>query len=337
MQDLKRTSLSLLLGAAALIGATAVALPQDAAKPPATKSIRVGLFLSGFAPEYAVHERGLVEGLRGYGYVEGRNLVVERRYAQLSPERIASLAQEFARMQLNALVTICTFSTKAALTATTSTPIVMLSVADPVGLGLAHSLRRPGNNVTGRSSLSRDLIPKLLELFHEAVPAVDRIAVLVNTHNSDLEPLWEDAVAAARRLNLSLIRIAAALPDEFDMATERISKSGAKALFVLPDDPSTLHLHARLAEFAERHAIPLFGPYSGELQGRAMLSYGENLEVTARESAAYIEKVVRGASPAELPIEQPTRFELGVNLKVAKQLGIAIPPSVMVRADRLIE
>jgi len=333
MRDLRRASLIVsLIFCASLSAAVETAFAQDAAKP-----IRVGLFVSGFQPEYAGHDRGLIAGLRRHGYIEGKNLIIERRYAQLQPERLASMAQELARMELDALVTVCTFSTKAALRATSTTPIIMLSVSDPVGLGLAATLPRPGRNVTGRSSLSRELIPKIMELFHDAVPTADRVAVLVNTHNPVHEPLWDDALRAAHRLNLTLIPIPAHLPGDFDPATERILNSGAKAIFVLPDDPPSLHLRARLADFADQHALPLFGSYSDVFETRALLSYGENLETTARESAAYIDKIVHGASPAELPIEQPARFELAVNLKIAKRLGITIPAHVLVRADRVIE
>jgi putative ABC transport system substrate-binding protein len=332
MNELKQGAFNLLVALlAVLIGGTAAAFAQSARKP-----IRIGLFVSGFPTEYAAHDQGIVAGLRSHGYVEGKNLTVERRYAQLQPERMASLAQEFARMDLHALVTVCTFSTKVALNATRTTPIIMLSVSDPVGLGVATSLPRPGGNVTGRSSLSRELIPKMMELFHEAVPTADRIAVLMNTHNPAHEPLWEDALRAAQRLNLTLVPIATALPAGFDAAMQSVLTMRAKALFILPDDPPTLHLRSRLADFAEQHALPLFGSYTAFETG-ALLSYGENVEVTARESVAYIDKIVHGANPAELPIEQPTRFELSVNMRVAKQLGITIPQSVLVRANRIVE
>jgi putative tryptophan/tyrosine transport system substrate-binding protein len=170
MNQLKQVTFSVLLSFfTVLIAGMAAAFAQDARKP-----IRIGLFVSGFPTEYAGHDEGLLAGLRSYGYVEGKNLIVERRYAQLQRERLAHSAQELARMNLNAVVTVCTFSTKAALSAMRTTPIVMLSVSDPVGLGLATSLPRPGKNVTGRSSLSRELIPKMMELFHEAVPTVAR-------------------------------------------------------------------------------------------------------------------------------------------------------------------
>lgn len=332
MNQLRQVTFSLLLALlAVLIGGTAAAFAQDARKP-----IRVGLLVSGFPTEYAVHNEGLLAGLRRYGYVEGKNLIVERRYAQFQLERMANFSEEFARMDLQALVTVCTASTKVALSATRTTPIIMLGVSDPVGLGVAASLSRPGGNVTGRSSLSRELLPKMIELLREAVPAADPIAVLVNTRNPTHVPLWEDALHAAQRLNLTLVRIAAALPDGLDAAMEGVLESRAKALLVLPDDPATLHLRSRLADFADRHALALFGSYT-VFETSALLSYGENPEATARESAAYIDKVVHGANPAELPIEQPTRFELSVNMKMAKQLGITIPESVLVRADRIIE
>jgi ABC-type uncharacterized transport system substrate-binding protein len=332
MNQLRQVTFSLFLALLALlIGGTAAAFAQDARKP-----IRIGLFVSGFPTEYATHDQGLIAGLRSYGYVEGKNLIVERRYAQFQPERMASLAQEFARMDLHALVTVCTSSTKVALSATRTTPIIMLSVSDPVGLGVAASLPNPGRNVTGRSSLSRELIPKIMELFYEAVPTADHIAVLINTRNPAHEQLREDALRAAQRLNLTLVPIPAPLPAGIDAAMDSVLSSRAKALFVLPDDPPSLHLGPRLADFAEQHALPLFGSYT-LFATRALLSYGENLEATARESAAYIHKIVAGANPAELPIEQPTRFELSVNMKMAKQLGITIPVSVLVRADRIIE
>ena len=169
------------------------------------------------------------------------------------------------------------------------------------------------------------------------MPTADRIAVLINTRNPAHEQLWEDALRAAQRLNLTLVPIAAPLPAGIDAAMDSVLTSRAKALYVLPDDPPSLHLAPRLADFAEQHALPLFGSYTSSQLPRALLSYGENIEATARESAAYIHKIVAGANPAELPIEQPTRFELSVNMKMAKRLGITIPVSVLVRADRIIE
>jgi ABC-type uncharacterized transport system substrate-binding protein len=293
--------------------------------------------VSGFASEYARHDRGLIAGLRDHGYVEGKNLMVERRHGNLDKQRISGLAQELAKMELDAIVTVCTVTTGAALRATSRTPIVMLSVSDPVGHGLAASLARPGMNVTGRSNLSRTLVPKLVEIFHDMVPGADRIAVLLNSHNPLHESLWAEVLTAAQLLKLDLIRIDGHLPGDFAVATERVLSSKANALFVLPDDPPSLHLRPQMAAFAKEHRLPLILPYGDVSEDEALLSYGESLETTARLAAAHIDKIVRGTNAAELPIEQPTRFQLTVNLKVARHLGITIPATVLVRADRVIE
>jgi putative ABC transport system substrate-binding protein len=260
-----------------------------------------------------------------------------RRHGNLDKPRISGFAQELAHDELDAIVTVCTVTTQAALDATNKTPIVMLSVSDPVGHGLAASLARPGKNVTGRSNLSRTLVPKLVELFHEMVSGGDRIAVLLNSHNPLHEPLWSEALTAAQSLNVTLIRIDGHLPSDFNAATERILSSKARALLVLPDDPPSWHLRPRLAAFAKEFRLPLILPYGDVAEDEALLSYGESLETTARLAAAHIDKIARGANAAELPIEQPTRFWLTVNLNIARHLGITIPETVLVRADKVIE
>lgn len=315
-----------------LMAASSAGVAQQTTKP-----IRVGLLVSGFAPEYADHDRGLMAGLGNYGYIEGKNLTVERRYGQLETNRIFGLAQELARMELDAIVTVCTTTTRAVLSATSRTPIIMVSVSDPVGHGLAASLARPGTNVTGRSNLSRELVPKLLQVFNETVPGANRIAVLLNNLNPLHEPLWAEALSASQPLKIELIRIDGHLPAGFDAAMDKVLSSQANGLFVLPDDPPSLHLRSRIAAFANKHALPLFGPYGEVFETEALLSYGENLEATSRDAARYINKIVHGANAAELPIEQPTRFVLTVNLRAAKQLGVTVPPSVLLRADRVVE
>ena len=203
MSDRKRASCTLLLGTLAVLifGASPV-FSQQPSKP-----IRVGILASGFEPFYAAQNRGLVAALRDHGYVEGKNLIIERRYGHLDGNRFSVLAQELAGMNLDAIVTVCTGTTRAAKGATNSTPIVMLSVPDPVGQGLAASLAHPGANVTGRSSQHFELVPKILQVFHEAMPNADRIAVLVNAPNPLHEEAWTEALAAAQSLNVDLIRI----------------------------------------------------------------------------------------------------------------------------------
>ena len=333
MSDRKGVSCTVLLGVfALLIFGASLAFSQQSPKP-----IRVGVLMSGFEPFYAGHDRGLVAGLRDHGYIEGKNLIIKRRYGHLDGKRYSVLAHELAGMHLDAIVTVCTGTTRAAKGATNSTPIVMLSVPDPVGQGLAASLARPGTNVTGRSSQHFDLVQKMLQLFHEAVPGAGRIAVLVNAPNPRNQEAWAEALAAAQSLNVDLIRIEMQGAEDLDAALDGIAKSNANALFVLPEDPPAFNLRQRIIAFARERALPLLTPYRDFVEDGALMSYGESFEDAARGVALYVDKLVRGTNPAELPIAQPTRFELTVNRKVANELGITIPSSVLVRADRVIE
>src|SRR5215475_6048063 len=333
VSDRKRGSCTVLLGLfAVLIFSASLAFSQQSSKP-----LRVGVLMSGFEPFYTATDRGLVAGLRDHGYIEGKNLIIERRYGHLDGKRFSVLAHELAGMNLDAIVTVCTGTTRAAKGATNSTPIVMLSVPDPVGQGLAASLARPGTNVTGRSSQHFDLVPKILQLFHEAVPEAGRIAVLVNAPNPLHQEAWAEALAAAQSLNVDLIRIEMQEAEGLDAALDSVAKSNANALFVLPDSPPTFNLRRRIIAFTRERALPLLAPYREFVEDGALISYGESFEDAARGIALYIDKVVRGANPAELPIMQPTRFELTVNQKVAKELGITIPSSLLVRADWVIE
>ena len=213
----------------------------------------------------------------------------------------------------------------------------MLSVPDPVGQGLAASLAHPGANVTGRSSQHFELVPKILQVFHEAMPNADRIAVLVNAPNPLHEEAWSEALAAAQSLNVDLVRIEMQGAGGLDAALESVAKSNANALFVLPDDPPTYNLRSRIIAFARERALPLLAPYREFVEDGALMSYGESFEDAVQGVVLYLDKIARGANPGELPIMQPTRFELTVNQKVAKELGITIPVSVLVRADRVIE
>ena len=234
----------------------AIALPwigiASAGAAPVDKTIRVGLLLSGFPAHYVHVERAFLAGMREIGYVEGRNLVVERRYAHLEPDSMRNAATELAEMKLDAIVTGCTGSTRAVQRATESTPIVMASVADPVGQGFVKSLAQPGTNVTGRSSQSRELLPKMLELLTTAVPNARTIAVLVNVLNTVHETLWTETVAAAASLDIDLVRVDVRGPAGLDAALETLAASRADALLVLPDDPMSHNLRAAHRRVRER-------------------------------------------------------------------------------------
>lgn len=325
-----------------LVGALglAVALPWIGLRPAGAagpgKTARVGMLLSGFEPSYAQAERAFLAGMREIGYEEGRNLVVERRYAHLEPERMRGAANELAQMKLDAVVTGCTGSTRAMQRATQATPIVMASVADPVGQGFVKRLARSDTNVTGRSSQSLDLLPKMLELFTTAVPTASRIAVLVNVLNTVHETLWAQTLAAAASHRINLVRVEVRGPAGLDAALETLAGSRADALLVLPDDPMTYNLRARIVEFAARARLPTFFGFREFVDAGGLMSYGEKFADTYRFTAPYVHQVVLGADPAELPIQQPTRFELVVNLKTAAALGIEFPRSVLLRADAAI-
>lgn len=311
-------------------------LSSALAAQPTDRTVRVGMLLSGFPESYVDVERAFLAGMRDVGFVEGGNLVVERRYARLSPERMRNAATELADMKLDAIVTGCTGSTRAVQRATAKTPIIMASVADPVGQGFVNSLGQPGTNVTGRSSQSRELLPKMLELFASAVPQARQIAVLVNVTNTVHEALWTDAQRAAAAAAINLLRIDVRGPADLDVALAKLAASPADALFVLPDDPMSHNLRAHIVEFANSRRLPTFFGFREFVEAGGLMSYGEKFADTYRHTASYVDQIVRGARPAEMPIEQPTRFELVINLDTAAALGITLSRPLLLRADATI-
>lgn len=313
------------------------ALASHAAEAARARPIKVGLLVAGFEPSYVDVERALLAGLREAGYVEGENLLLERRYGHLQPSQISQAAQQLAGMSLDAIVTGCTGTTRAAQRATATIPIVMASVADPVGQGFVSSLARPGHNVTGRSSQSRALIPKMLELFVAAAPGAKTIAVLVNTLNPVHEPLWRDALTAAQSLQLNLVRLDVRGPAGLSDALAGIAGVHADALFVLPDDPMFLNLRSRIVASANALAMPSFFSASDFVEAGGLLSYGERFADTYRYAAPFVDKLARGAKAGELPIEQPTQFELVINLRTAAALGLTIPRSLLMRATTTLK
>ncbi|MGB7988371.1 MAG: ABC transporter substrate-binding protein [Candidatus Methylophosphatis roskildensis] len=300
------------------------------------RTIRVGLLLAGFEPTYPEAEREFLAGMRDMGYIEGKNLSVERRYAHLQPERMNASARELAALYLDAVVAGCTNSTRALQRASPSTPIIMASVADPVGQGFVRSLAQSGTNVTGRSSQSRELLPKMIELFHVALPKAEAIAVLVNTANPVHETLWSDAVAAARKLDLELVRAEVRGAADLEAALQNLGTLRVQGLLVLPDDPMALNHRGRIVAHANKLGLPSFFGYREFVDEGGLMSYGERFAESYRYAASYVDKVVRGASPSRLPIEQPTRFEMVINLRTASALGVDVPKALLLRADETI-
>jgi putative ABC transport system substrate-binding protein len=289
-------------------------------------------------------EQALLQGLREHGFVEGRNLIVERGYADGRVQQVPGIARDFAALKLDAVVATCTPTTRVAMqtfgNAATSTPIVMAAVADPVGQRLVASLARPGANVTGRSSQAEDLVPKKLELVARVLGKPTTVAVLVDSNSAVHPRMFEALVPVAQQMKLELLKVEAGrrpsdvqLPAAFATAAQR----NAGAVFVLPDEPFFFARRAEIAALAAKHRLPSFYSAREFVDEGGLMSYGENLAESWRSVADYISKIAAGAKPGDLPVAQPTQFELVLNMKTAKALGMSIPQSVLVSANELIQ
>ena len=325
--------------AAIATGALLLATPPAALAQSPERTAHIGILVGGSLAQRGHLEQALLQGLREQGYVEGKNLVLERRYADGRVERTPEFARELAAMKLDAVVTTCTPSTRAAQQAVGSTPIIMAAVADPVGQNLIASLARPGANLTGLSSQAEDIMPKMLELFASVLPRPTTVAVLADTGSAVHPRMWQALGAAAQTLKIRLVKIDAGRPADVQLpaAFETAVREKADAIFVLPDEPLFLTRRADIVALAAKHRLPAFYGAREFVDDGGLMSYGENLRTAYRNAAIYIRKVAHGATPAEMPVAQPTKFELVINLKTAKALGITIPQLVLLRADEVIE
>lgn len=315
----------------AIVLTTSVAYSQDRVR-------RIGLLFAGGEKQRDHLDKALVESLARDGYVEGRNLVIERRTAGGNFSVLPDHARELESLKLDTVVTTCTASTLAMKDATATTPIVMAVVADPVGQGVVSSLRHPGKNITGTSSQFEEILPKMLEILSEILGRPATVAVLYNSESSVHARLWPLAERYAQALRLRLVRFdlpktGTALQTTF----AAIAKLHADAVFPLPDDPFFYNRRQTIVELAAAQRLPGVFFASEFVEAGGLLSYGESMAEGYRRAASYVSKIARGAKPGELPIEQPTRFEVVINLKTAKALGIKVPQSVLLRADRVIE
>jgi len=295
--------------------------------------LRLGILSSGTRDLREPLDEALVQGLREQGYVEGRNLIIERRYGS---SRIREHAGELAGLGLDAILTTCTPSTRIMKETTASTPIVMAAVSDPVRQGIVASLSRPGSNVTGTSSQAEDLLAKRLELVAKLVPRSTTVAVLANGNNPVHALGWDTLSRTAQEMNLVLLKIELKAGGDLAAGLDTAVRARAGALFVLPDDPMMMNLRPQIVELAAKHNLPDFHWASEFVAAGGLLSYGENLRASYRTAAAYVGRVKKGASPATLPVQQPTRFELVINTRRARALGIDIPQSLLVQADEVV-
>jgi putative ABC transport system substrate-binding protein len=322
------------IGAFALLAVGALAAPRPAAAQ-AAKIPRVGVL--GPEDDSTWVARGFRDGLAELGYVEGRNILVEYRWAHGQFGRLPELAAELVRLDVDVIVAAVTAASLAAKAATGTIPIVMVGVADPVGVGLVASLARPGGNVTGTSAMAAEIVGKQLELLKDTDPGLARVAVLWNPANAAFQALQvREAEAAGRRSGVELRFHEARAPAEFDVAFAAMRSEGARALLVLADPVFTRHREALVGLVARTRLLAVSGIRDFAEAG-GPIAYGPNYLDSSKRAAAYVDKILKGARPADLPVEQSTRFELVVNLKTAKALGITVPQSILLRADEVIE
>ena len=311
------------------------ALPLVADAQAAGKAPKVA-FLSAASAINATVE-AFRQGLRELGYVEGRNILIEYRWAEGRFDRLPALAAELVRLGVTVIVAANTPAALAARNATSTIPIILVTSGDPVGSGLAASLARPGGNVTGLSLTPTLAISgKHLELLKDAFPSITHVAVLANPANPPTAGLLKETELAARSLGLRLRVVQVREPKEFGDAFATIKNERVPALLVIAD-PLVADNRDRIVAFAAANRLPAIYPYRTFVDAGGLMSYGANVADLNRRAATYVDRILKGAKPADLPIEQPTKFELVVNIKAAKALGITIPQSLLLRADRVIE
>ena len=274
--------------------------------------------------------------LRELGWIEGQNLLIERRYANNKVELLLPLAEELVRLKVELIVTEGTAATLAAKSATNTIPIVIRTSGDPVRTGLVASLARPGGNITGYSNLGPEVDAKGIAVLRELVPALQRLGVLENSTNPYYRVLRKDFEEACRRAGIQPIIAEVAAPAEFESAVAEIARQRAQGLLV-PLDRLFSDNGAEIARFALRHALPTLVHGKEFLEAGGLISYTFSVVELRRRGAAFIDKILRGARPRDLPIEQPTQFVLGINLRTAKELGISVPQSLLLRADEVIQ
>jgi putative ABC transport system substrate-binding protein len=306
-----------------------VAEAQQAGKVP-----RVGYLEAGFLSAHPLE--AFKHGLHENGYAEGQNLTIEYRAAEGKPERLAELAAELVRLKVDVIFAVSPPAIRAAKNATRTISIVFAGAGDPVASGFVDSLARPGGNVTGLTLLGPELTGKRLELLKEAVPGVARMAVLWNPAEPTAGAMRKEVEGAARTLGLQLQFLGVRVPAEFESAFSTMAKERVGAFIVLPD--AMLHSHKRrIVDLAAKSRLQAIYYAKDYAEAGGLMSYGASFPDLFRRAATYVDKILKGAKPADLPIEQPTKFELVINLKTAKALGLTIPQSLLLRADEVIQ
>ena len=314
-----------------LIGGAAAAWPRAArAQLRGTKIPRVGIIDD--APIW----NNFRQALREIGYIEGQNIEFEYRVAEGKPERLAAAAAELVRLPVDVIAVFGTPASLAAKAATASIPVVAISIGDPVRIGLVTSLARPGGNVTGNTIFGPDLSSKRLELLKEAIPSVSRVAFLWNPDNASNAAILDELRVAAPALGLKLISVAVRSTDGFDRSFATIVSERPNAI-LMTNDPLHQSNIGRIIDFMTKNGLPGFFQTRENVLAGGLMSYGASFPDLFRQGASYVHKILEGAKPEDLPVQQPTKFELVINLKTAKALGLEIPPMLLTRADEVIE
>jgi putative tryptophan/tyrosine transport system substrate-binding protein len=325
----RRSFVSTAVGALLVRALTAHAQPEN-------KVPRIGVFHPGTAGSAPQSLEAFRQGLREHGYEEGKNIVVEHRYTESRPERVVEIAAEFVRLKVDVIVTSLDVMTAAAKRQTQTIPIVMAISIDPVATGFVSSLARPGGNVTGLSNMSPELAAKRLELLREVVPGLSRVALLWNINVAGNLLEYKQAGDAARSMRLQLQSAEVSSVDDFERAFSALKTGGAEALIVAGSGLTSTNA-GQIANLAMKHRLPSMVSSRDRVDAGSLMAYGPNLTELWRRAATYVDKILKGAKPGDLPVEQPTKFELIINLKTAKALGLTIPQSMLLRADEVIQ
>ena len=340
MPDHTRPGLRWLIARIAVIASVAVgilSLPFLAASQPAQKVFLIGHLAGGGRTPDGAPPGPLRESLRGLGYVEGQNIAYQARFADAKAERLPDLAAELIRLKIDVLVTQGGLATAAAKQATSTIPIVMaLASGDAVATGLIASLARPGRNITGLTDESVLLSAKRMELLKEAVPKAARIAVLWNENDQGMTLRYREIEKAARLLQVEVQALGVREPDDFDAAFSKMARQRPDAMFLVADALTNVN-RKRFIEFAATQRIPAMYETDLLVRDGGLMSYGPRIEDSFRQAALYVDRILKGAKPADLPAQQPTTYNLAVNLKTAATLGLTIPPSLLVRTNDLIQ
>jgi putative tryptophan/tyrosine transport system substrate-binding protein len=316
----------------ALLAGAVAAWPLAARAQQSGKIPRVGVLVSLSAPH--PFTEAFRSGMRDLGYSEGGNVLIEWRYADAQFSRAVELASELVRLQVDAIAAYHTPAVRAAMNATKTIPIVMAPAGAPLEMGLVENLARPGGNVTGLSNMEAELGGKRLDLLREAIPALARVAVLAAKTDPFTPPFVQDLQSGAARVGLQLHPVMVSGPGEFEDAFAAMSAAGNQAVII---QPNSLLQTAAIVALAAKHRLAILSSYRDTTRAGGLISYSADHAAHFKRAATFVDKILKGVRPAELPVEQPTKFELVINLKTAKALGLDVPPTLLARADEVIE